>query len=195
MACGVAQGDLLSAFLFAITIHPIVELLHNRFGYIELEEDGVVTAKIPRVVAYLDNITVIVDSEDDMKEVMDLVSANLGPFGLSLNEDKCSVAPLFLVDPGDPEAVDRNDLQKIMGIWLSNHPKIMEECALKNLEKVVTEMKNNLPIFNVQNALEVIRTVCLPKFSFQIALSGISKLITIAVTIIFFTASNTSGDI
>ncbi|GKT30016.1 hypothetical protein ADUPG1_005370, partial [Aduncisulcus paluster] len=72
---GLCQGDVLSSLLFAVTIHPLVEKLHKDWGMLKLKtnesvEDSPTIVELPRTTSYLDDISVIVDSEDDYKKLL-----------------------------------------------------------------------------------------------------------------------------
>ncbi|GKT34281.1 hypothetical protein ADUPG1_007657, partial [Aduncisulcus paluster] len=170
---GLCQGDALSSLLFAVIIHHLVEKLHKDWGMLKLKtnesvEDSPTIVELPRTTSYLDDISVIVDSEDDYKKLLSFVEVNAIQFGLELNADKSKCLPLHKT-PGVEHIV------KFMGISLSNCDKLMRRAAKDELNDIHANAIKGKKGFDLQNFLEVMRTVVLPRYSHQVLFAPVKE--------------------
>jgi len=120
---GVRQGCVLGPALFCLGIHPVLEKIR-------------VAHPLIHIVAYMDDIIVLGDSDEAIIAATLMLSHELHKIGLHANHKKCFAS-------GPHASTLANSLgfncmsagQKVLGAWISHSPSDSEEFLYKKLAK------------------------------------------------------------
>ncbi|GKT22519.1 hypothetical protein ADUPG1_012142, partial [Aduncisulcus paluster] len=174
---GLVQGDKLPSLLFSLAIIPILALLEELMPPIEMKDaSGTFVAVIPRVIAYLDDITLIVRSIDELRSILSAIKGILPEFGLELNRDKTIYVPL--AQGSLPVTTEEDDFvvercHDVMGVPLSSDEEIASQAAVDSLKQTLEVAVTTSEFLDLQPFHYVFETVILKQFYYLIQYSSI----------------------
>jgi hypothetical protein len=79
ISSGVRQGDPLSATIFSLVLHSVIDKLNIR---------GDISLKLKQIVAYADDVSLLARSPKALKEIFHKFQHEAALVGLNINEDK-----------------------------------------------------------------------------------------------------------
>lgn len=86
---GIKQGCPLSPYIFNLIMEAVLESVADEVPSLRLNQTDRIT--LPIILAFADDLIVIVDNEEDLELILNKLKEYLSYVGLNLNPDKCKI--------------------------------------------------------------------------------------------------------